>query len=388
MAKHICIVSNYYPPEMGAAANRIQILAESLQAKGMQVTVLCPLPNYPFGELFEGYPKTGPYTEQINGIRTVRLSTFATKSTKPWLRFKAMGAFAKSVSKQLRQQHPYDIVIIQCSPLLVGYHSLRTAKKLGLKAVINISDIWPLAAVELGAMRKGLIYAWMRKMEKFIYRHADAILGQSEEILTHVQKEGATAPLLLYRNFPRVSAASLCKTPVKDVKVVYAGLLGAAQGILELCKQIELPANWELHIYGQGNEQEAIASYLNANSKSIIYMGSLTKEELHGKLSDYHLALAPLKTRIYGSVPSKLFELPHFGLPVLYLGAGEGAQVVQQYKLGWSVSGSDWKAMNALLVQLDGDKSQWPRPEELQQTARENFVPEPQLERLVALLDQ
>lgn len=388
MAKHICIVSNYYPPEMGAAANRIQILAESLQAKGMQVTVLCPLPNYPFGALFEGYPKTGPYTEQINGIRTIRLSTFATKSTKPWLRFKAMGAFAKSVSKHLRQQHPYDTLIIQCSPLLVGYHSLRTAKKLGLKAMINISDIWPLAAVELGAMRKGLIYAWMRKMEKFIYRHADAILGQSEEILAHVQKEGATAPLLLYRNFPRVNTASLCKIPGNEVKVVYAGLLGAAQGILELCKQIELPAKWELHIYGQGNEQEAIANYLNANSKSIIYMGSLTKEELHERLTDYHLALAPLKTRIYGSVPSKLFELPHFGLPALYLGAGEGAQVVQQYKLGWSVPGSDWNMMNALLLKLDGEKSQWPSPEELQQTARENFVPEPQLERLVALLDQ
>ena len=388
MAKHICIVSNYYPPEMGAAANRIQILAESLLARGMEVTVLCPLPNYPFGALFDGYPTKGPYSEVINGVQTLRLSTFATKSTKPWLRFKAMGAFAKSVSKQLNKEHPYDAVIIQCSPLLVGFRSLKTAKKLSLKTVINISDIWPLAAVELGAMKKGLIYAWMRMMEVYIYKNANLILGQSEEILTHVSKEGAEAPQLLYRNFPRVEATTLCKQPEKAVKVIYAGLLGAAQGILSVCEQIELPPQWELHIYGQGNEQEAIVDYLNSSSKSIIYMGSLSKEELHAKFAEYPLALAPLKTRIYGSVPSKLFELPHFGLPVVFMGTGEGADVVKNHSLGWSVKGSDWKGLNKLLATMDEDKSAWPDPKQLQQTAQKEFTPEQQLARLVELLNQ
>ena len=302
----------------------------------MQVTVLCPIPNYPFGELFKGYPEKGPFQEEINGVKTIRLTTFPTKSTKPWLRFKGMSTFAKSVMKQLNKEHPYDALIIQCSPLLVGYRSLKTAKKLRIKAVINISDLWPLAAVELGAMKKGVAYSWMRMLERFIYKNADLTLGQSEEILRHVSKNGGLGKQLLYRNFPKVESDRIAASPKSNVKLIYAGLLGAAQGILELCKSIELPANWELHIYGEGSDQEGIRSYLESSSKSIVYMGSLSKADLHEKLPNYHLALAPLKTRIYGSVPSKLFELPHFGLPVLYLGSGEGRDVVNQFMLGWS----------------------------------------------------
>lgn len=373
---------------MGAAANRIQLLAESLVARNMQVTVLCPIPNYPFGDLFEGYPSKGPFQEEINGVQTLRLTTFATKSTKPWLRFKAMATFANSVAQQLKAAHSYDAIIIQCSPLLVGYRSLKTAKKLGLRAVVNVSDLWPLAAVELGAMKKGLAYAWMRMMESYIYKNADLILGQSEEILTHVSKHGGRCKMLLYRNFPKVSSTQIAKQPNAQVKVVYAGLLGAAQGILELCKNIDLPANWELHIYGQGNEQQAIADYLDSSSKSIIYMGSLDKEALHKQLPNYHLALAPLKTRIYGSVPSKLFELPHFGLPVLYLGQGEGKNVVSQYKLGWTVNSSDWLALNDLLQRIDADRSNWPKPAELKETAGLRFNPGEQLSQLIKYLDQ
>lgn len=373
---------------MGAAANRIQVLAESLMARGIDVTVLCPIPNYPFGELFKDYPPKGPYPEIINGVQTIRLTTFATKSTNPWLRFKAMATFARSVASQLKKEHNYDAVIIQCSPLLVGFRSLKTAKKLGLRAVVNISDLWPLAAIELGAMKKGLAYLWMLKMESYIYKNADLFLGQSEEILKHVRDNGGISKQLLYRNFPSIETYDISSSPDGAVKLIYAGLLGAAQGILELCRNIELPDNWELHIYGEGNEQQAIVNYLDSSSKSIIYMGSLSKEELHKRLPQYHMALAPLKTRIYGSVPSKLFELPHFGLPVLYLGSGEGRNVVSQYKLGWSVNSSDWSALNTLLADLDADRSQWPLPGALKKTATSEFNPDEQLKLLIAYLRQ
>jgi hypothetical protein len=52
--KKVLIISHYYPPEMGAASNRIHQLAKGLN-RNFEVTVLSPLPNYPEGRIFNQY---------------------------------------------------------------------------------------------------------------------------------------------------------------------------------------------------------------------------------------------------------------------------------------------------------------------------------------------
>ena len=51
----ILIVSFYYSPELGAAPSRISNMAEGLKSQGAEVDVLTCLPNYPQGQIFEGY---------------------------------------------------------------------------------------------------------------------------------------------------------------------------------------------------------------------------------------------------------------------------------------------------------------------------------------------
>ena len=43
----ILILTQYYPPEVGAAQNRLSNLANSLMEAGHTVTVLTALSNYP-----------------------------------------------------------------------------------------------------------------------------------------------------------------------------------------------------------------------------------------------------------------------------------------------------------------------------------------------------
>ena len=51
----ILILSQYFPPEVGAPQNRLFELAVRLQRKGAVVDVLTAMPNYPKMEIHEAY---------------------------------------------------------------------------------------------------------------------------------------------------------------------------------------------------------------------------------------------------------------------------------------------------------------------------------------------
>ena len=51
------IITSYYPPEIGAASNRIYHLSEGLK-QNYNVTVVTQLPNYPTGKIFKDYKKS------------------------------------------------------------------------------------------------------------------------------------------------------------------------------------------------------------------------------------------------------------------------------------------------------------------------------------------
>ena len=152
----------------------------------------------------------------------------------------------------------YDKIIVQNSPLFVSFSSIILFKFLLKKVIIlNVSDLWPGSAIDLGLMReKGLSHSIFKVVEKFNYKSSDKILGQSLEILKHVKKI-SYSPTFLYRNLPEQ------KTEVKPkkfrnsiVKFFYAGLLGSAQGILNIVKIINsINEEFEFHIYGDGNEK-------------------------------------------------------------------------------------------------------------------------------------
>lgn len=94
-------------------------------------------------------------------------------------------------------------------------------------------------------------------MERFCYRNADLIVGQSEEILQHISNFETAKSSFLYRNIPDFSIPEIAsKNSSTEIKIVYAGLLGMAQGLFQLCNQLSFPENVSLHIYGAGPEDE------------------------------------------------------------------------------------------------------------------------------------
>jgi glycosyltransferase involved in cell wall biosynthesis len=144
-------------------------------------------------------------------------------------------------------------------------------------------------------------------------------------------------------------------TPKDDtIRIFYAGLLGVAQGVLELCENIRLEGlNIELHLFGDGAEKKQIEHLLSSQTQpKIFFHGMLERNELHNKLMSFDIAIVPLKTRIFGSVPSKIFEYGCLGFPILYFGGGEGESVVDSNQLGWVAKVGDFDDLNGKILSI------------------------------------
>ena len=383
--KDILIITSYFPPVIGVASNRIFHLAEGLQKRNYKVSVLTPLPNYPKGKIFKDYRGKFKATSIEQEITIHRLWIYASISKNTILRLFAMLSYSFSLIWYFLFHKIPHTVIVQSPPLLVAFTCCTFLRSKKRKLILNVSDLWPIAGLELGALRKNFSYEILERIERSNYKKADLIMGQSEEIIVHIKTLFPNKETILYRNYPDFEApkvSPVVENPSPKIKLVYAGLLGIAQGILKLCQELNYDSI-EFHIYGSGAEQLQIENYIQAHPElPIIYHGELSRADLHKALLKYDLAIIPLLNRIYGSVPSKIFEYAKLGLPMLYFGGGEGEAIISEYQLGWIAKAGNYADLNTILSSLERSSLNDVLKEKIKASAKLHFDFEKQLDSL------
>lgn len=346
----IALLTQYYKPEMGAPQNRLYEMVRGLRELGSDVTVVTAMPNYPTGHIFDKYKRHFRLDETIDGIKVRRYWLYASNSRRTLPRIWSMLSFTITSLfslTYLRRWKP-DCLIVESPPLTLAYTGRFLAKLSGAKYIANISDLWPLSAKELGALTaESPLYRLLEKVERSIYTHADSVMGQSDEIVQYIREHGGRN-VYLFRNgvdpkrFPEAKAKKI--KPSAPVKIIYAGLLGFAQGIADICRNINFHAlGAELHIYGDGGERGEIETLLKEHpDRGIIYHGTVSRDQLPEILTRHDMTLIPLIKNIYGAVPSKIYESMAAGLPIMFMGEGEGAKIIAEHKLGLLARAKDY----------------------------------------------
>jgi glycosyltransferase involved in cell wall biosynthesis len=387
----ITIISIFFPPETGAAAARIAQMASGLRERGLEVNVLTALPNYPTGRIFPEYRGKLMASEVADGIPVRRYWLFASNSANAVKRILNMVSF--SVILLLSLPHLLRVrpetIIVNSPPLPVGFSAVLLAKILRANLITNVSDIWPLSALELGAIRHGLFYSLLERIELFIYRHSDAIMTQSEETQQHVLERYPDKRTFLYRNLDYVSKAidTYPSIQSKPVKIIYAGLLGIAQGVYAICESVDFRRiGVEFHIFGDGNERTKIAQFVSERPDSNIFMHDpVPKQQIPEVLAEYHATIIPLRSSIHGAFPSKIYMAMSASLPILFCGAGEGASFVKDMGIGWVAGPADYpglsKCITAFSQMTDGEYESL--REHIKRLATNEFGLAEQLDRLI-----
>ncbi len=347
----VTVITQYYKPEMGAPQNRLYEMCHGLKDNGVDISIITGMPNYPTGKIFPEYKGKFSMTETLDDMEIKRYWLYASNARKVLPRIWNMISFSIMVLfslRYLRRRHN-DFIIVESPPLTLGESALILAKLTRAKLVLNVSDLWPLSAKELGAMsEKGISYKCLEKLEHHLYKESLFCMGQSNEIVDYIKSHGAKE-VYLFRNgvdptrFEGIDA----KLEKGKVKLVYAGLLGFAQGVADICMSINFAAlGMEFHIYGAGGEQTEIESIIADNpNKGIYYHGVVSRQDLPIKLKEANMTLIPLVKNIYGAVPSKIYESMAAGLPIMFVGEGEGARIVKENNIGLVANSKDYKVL-------------------------------------------
>ena len=348
----VLIVTERYWPEVGAAPSRLANMAEGMLKHGIDVDVLTGLPNYPKGEIFDGYKGHISKYEKHNGVGVYRYWLFATVSRNPIARVLNMFSFAMMIWLflfKVNKIKSYDKIIIQTPTLVVAASAMLLFKKLFRKTcILNVSDIWPLTAVDMGAIKEGSkSFRFLSMLERFLYRNSDGILGQSQEILDHIKGFKNKGQLFLYRNLQHYELSESYKAKNTALKVVFSGMLGVAQDVAGIVKNIPFKdLGVEFHIFGGGKQLEEIQNWISENPDGNVYAhGFIPKEEISKRLQEMDVSIVPLATRIRGAVPSKIYDTLPQGLPILFCGGGEGADFIGGNNLGLVSDPGDYDAL-------------------------------------------
>ena len=342
----IAILTQYYPPEHGAPQNRLHDLARRWVLKGHDVTVLTAMPNYPGTKIFPDYRGKFRCSEMIDGVKVVRCWILPPKKKSTMRQLICYFSFVKSAALiGLFKLKKSDFLICESPPLFLGFTALFLSFVKRTRLVMNISDLWPESAVQLGMIRQGPALIFLEWFEKLLYKKSVLVSCQTEGIVEGVKKRHPGANTFLFPN--GVDLEMFTKQPKdadfaeshgipKDFFIAgYAGNHGRSQALTQIIQTAALLKDKKIFFvfFGDGPEKEELRKRVaSMGLESLEFFDSVPRDKMAKLLSQFDIAIVPLKNiKIFeGARPSKIFELMGGQIPFIFCGKGEGAELAMK----------------------------------------------------------
>jgi glycosyltransferase involved in cell wall biosynthesis len=347
LVMNIVILTQYFPPETGAPQARLEFLAQRLSAAGHAVEIVTALPNYPAGEVLPAWRGKLVTEEATSSGRVLRswLYTSKRRSTSRLLATYLTFAASAAVTAPFRLRRA-DLLLWESPPLSLAPVASLLARRLRARLIMNVSDLWPRSAVELGLMRNRRLVTLFYSLEHWSYRVADLVSCQTEGIAAGVLARRPGTDIHLFPNgvdtqrFRPGSAEPALRQQLNlepDAFVVgYAGNFGRAQALEQLLdaahRLLDVAPEVKLVLLGGGPRREALIERVRKLGLSNVAMvPSVPHERMPAVISGFDVAVVPLADLpvFEGARPSKMFELLAMGVPIVYCGRGEGARLAE-----------------------------------------------------------
>lgn len=344
----ILFITDNFPPEVNAPATRTYEHVKEWQKRGAVVTIITCTPNFPHGQVYEGYKNKLYQKEIIDGIEVIRVWSYITsnsgfiKRILDYMSFAFMAFWVGLFQKQ-------DIIVATSPQFFTTWAAWGISKIKRKPWVFELRDIWPESIKTVGAMKESRVLDFLEKIELALYKSSDKVIAVTDAFKTNLIDRGIDkhkievvtngANMELFS--PRPKDEVLLKELGLENKFIigYLGTHGMAHSLDFIIKSISKITDKDIHFLfvGDGAMKETIVTLADDLSlKNVTFLHPISKDEMPRYLSIIDVSLAPLKrsNNFKTVIPSKIFESSAMGKPTLLGVEGQAKDIIEKYNAG------------------------------------------------------
>ena len=350
------ILTDAYYPSRAACAVRMKVFAETLRACGHDVQVLAS--DTSLATLPKGY-KNPDY------VHFFQVAKMGKKTVINRLRNNLSGSIGAANSAN--RLGFFDAVLVTSPPLMMTRAAIRIAERNNAKLILDVRDIWPDVAYEMGSFSPGSIYGRVfTRMADKAYAAASLITtvspGKVEKICERLKPDSRFKVEVIANGIDLDFIRQECDPLIErrfhldsGIICVYIGNIGLAQGLGQLLDLAKVRHDVRYLIFGNGAEKAFLETRAkNEGLDNVHFCGMLDSRGVYTVLKHAAVSFVPLvNSKLVDSVPTKIFEAVSCGCPVLLAAKGDSTRVLDDLKLGVAVPPEDFgqlcAAFNGLL---------------------------------------
>lgn len=354
----------------------MQELAQELSGRGHDVTVATTYPSMNLaGDLA---PAHYPECSRENSVRVIRMKT----GSHPHLK----GNFFRRGVSQLILPHVYvfklkkylpkkiDAVIVYSPPLTLTTAGIKIKQKFGARLILNLQDIFPQNAIDLGILKNPALIAFFERIENRAYRYSDVITVHSQGNLDLLmqRRDFPFAKTIILHNWIGLDGLEKSggnnffrrKLNLSDKFIFFfGGVMGPSQGldlIIRAAEKLEKYSEIIFLLAGDGLERQTLEKLAQQMAlKNIVFHPFVSKTDYAGLLKEINVGLVCLSAKNKTPVvPGKLLGYMAASVPVAaFLNReSDGHQIIRESRCGFSEVSGDVNRAADLLLKIYEDR--------------------------------
>ena len=392
--EHICIISQYYPPDNASDSVRLIKVIKSLKNNGFKITVVTAFPHYPNGNIPNIYKKKFFVRESLNGVDIIRTYVPPLSHNGLFKRFLIHISFTFSALIALFYLEKVKIIFAFSQKFFSYITGILYKLVLRVPLMLDVVDIWPEAIVNAGIIKenKKTFLKIMRIQLKIFYNLSDRLItlteAMKELLVTSAHLKSSKISVLPIITYPDKFKPTKLKKPEHNNKfiIIYSGNLGVIYDFQNLLKTaFILKNNKDIQFIIKGTGDERIKSflhhYIKINKLKNIHFNEefLNSQEFIKFLNLADTFVLPMKKCPFpdASFPSKLIDYLTFGKPVIYSGEGYIANLINELELGLiTIPGSPQDLSKAILYLKKNEEIKNKMGENARKAVKQLFSPQ------------